>query len=215
MRKLILTVALVSLFGSFIANADEAAGKLREGAYLNKLFESTYNYTGNKDAQIVVFEFFDYNCPDCKAVTPNVLKLAAQDKDVKFVFIDYPKLGEVSTYAAKVAVAASLQGKYNEVHEALISHDGKLTSEEQVLDTIKNLGLNMDQLKKDIDSDKVNMILFNNLITGTNQSIKFIPAFLIGYAKEPHNARIFFDDDNDDAKVVQKNIEDYMVNLKK
>ncbi len=46
----------------------------------------------------------------------SVEKLLKDNKDIRFVFKDYPILGPVSTQAAKAALAAAKQGKYVEMH---------------------------------------------------------------------------------------------------
>src|SRR4051794_33826677 len=40
---------------------------------------------GNPQGKITVVEFFDYRCPYCKAALPEITKLIADNKDVRFV----------------------------------------------------------------------------------------------------------------------------------
>ena len=80
---------------------------------------------GPADAKVTVVQFFDYRCPYCKAVAGDYVRLAQQERDVRFVFKEWPILdrgGEpISEYAARAALAAKAQGKYLPVHQALMS----------------------------------------------------------------------------------------------
>ena len=80
---------------------------------------------GPADAKVAVVQFFDYRCPYCKTIADDYVRLAQQQPDVRFVFKEWPILdrgGEpVSEYAARAALAAKAQGKYLQVHQALMS----------------------------------------------------------------------------------------------
>jgi protein-disulfide isomerase len=83
---------------------------------------------GNPDAPITVVEFFDYRCGFCKSAAPDVLALAAENKDVRVVMKEMPILADpqtgrigVSLQAAKVALKAKEKGNYPEVHRALMA----------------------------------------------------------------------------------------------
>jgi protein-disulfide isomerase len=80
---------------------------------------------GPADAKVTVVEFFDYQCPYCKAGTPEFMRLVKANPDVRFVFKEWPILDQgdkrTSHYAAQAALAAQAQGKYLAVHEALMA----------------------------------------------------------------------------------------------
>ena len=99
-------------------------------------------------------EFFDYNCGWCKKGFPEVMSLLEKDKNLRVVLKEFPIFGGDSDYAAKAAVAAQKQGKYWELHTALLGHEGKVTRE--VVDEIaKAKGLDMAKLKADMESPEV------------------------------------------------------------
>lgn len=79
---------------------------------------------GPANAKVTVIEFFDYRCPGCKAITPDLLRLMRANPDVRFVFKDWPILDRqgqpLSQLAARAALAAHQQGKYLAVYEALL-----------------------------------------------------------------------------------------------
>lgn len=81
---------------------------------------------GNKGAAVTIVEFFDYNCTFCKAFENTLTATVKADSSVRLVFKEYPILGPGSVEASRIALAAAKAGKYAEVHDALISHKGRL-----------------------------------------------------------------------------------------
>jgi protein-disulfide isomerase len=119
---------------------------------------------GSKNAPVTIVEFFDYNCGYCKAANDWVMKEASsKNGEVRVVFKEFPILRESSNLAAKAALAAHKQGKYREMHIALMKSkalapvkdgkedlDGTLSEIERVA---KSVGLDVARLKKDMESD--------------------------------------------------------------
>lgn len=103
---------------------------------------------GARKPDVVIVEYFDYNCPYCKKLVPALKVLLAQDPKVGLVYKDWPILGPVSEYAAASALAAGWQGKYLAAHDALIGGP-RLAQDDQVDDILQHAGVNMDALKKD------------------------------------------------------------------
>ncbi|MGL1728885.1 DsbA family protein, partial [Vibrio parahaemolyticus] len=59
---------------------------------------------GNKDGDITVTEFFDYNCGFCRRSYPDVAKLVGDDKKIRVVFKEFPILSKGSEEASRVAL---------------------------------------------------------------------------------------------------------------
>jgi protein-disulfide isomerase len=80
----------------------------------------------NPNGKVTVVEFFDYRCPYCKAALPALMDLIGKDKDVRFVFKEYPILDSegkpgVSKRASLAAMAAQGSGKYLQLHNAMMA----------------------------------------------------------------------------------------------
>jgi protein-disulfide isomerase len=103
---------------------------------------------GANNPDVVIVEYFDYNCPYCKKIVPTLQSLLAQDPKIAVLYKDWPILGPVSVYAASAALAAGYQGKYLAAHDALISGP-RLAKNEQVDGALQKAGVNMDSLAKD------------------------------------------------------------------
>ncbi len=110
---------------------------------------------GSKKAKVTIVEFFDYNCGFCKTSTPWIQEVMAKyPKDVRVVFKELPILDrrtQTSRNAAKAAIAALKQGKYSEMHFALMK--GTALSENFINATAKKIGLNMKKFKADMNSE--------------------------------------------------------------
>ena len=139
---------------------------------------------GNADGDAVVVEFFDYNCGFCKRVSPDVKALLAADPGLRVVYREWPILGEGSVFAARAALASRAQGKYEEMHWALMEMRGR-AEEASVLSAARSLGLDIDQLVADMNSATVEEHL--ETTRGMAQGLGFTgtPAFVIGDALVP------------------------------
>jgi protein-disulfide isomerase len=134
---------------------------------------------GNPDGDITVVEFFDYNCGYCKRGFHNIRELIEKDKNVRVVFKELPILSKDSEDAAKIALAARAQGKYWELHQALIESKGRVT-EAYALEAAGKLGLDVAKLKADKDSDAVKGELARVEALARKMNITGTPHFLVG-----------------------------------
>ncbi len=136
-------------------------------------------FIGNATGDVTVVEFFDYNCGYCKQVFHPIRDAVLQDGKIKFVFKEYPILGESSVLAAKAALAAHKQGKYIEFHTALMDFRGN--KDDSVITKIAtDLGLNVAQLKTDMASPEIEQALQENFKLAQSLNINGTPGFIIG-----------------------------------
>src|SRR6266700_7342852 len=82
---------------------------------------------GNVDGDITIVEYFDYQCPYCRKVEPELRQVVQDDGKVRLVLKDWPILGEVSKIAARTALAAKYQDKFIQAHDAMIGVASRLT----------------------------------------------------------------------------------------
>ena len=130
---------------------------------------------------VVVVEYFDYNCPYCKKLVPTLKALLAQDSSIGLVYKDWPILGPVSEYAAASALAAGWQGKYLAAHEALLSGP-RLAQVDQVDDILQHAGVNMEALKKDRvgHAKEIAALLERNDAEAQALGLKGTPGIVVG-----------------------------------
>src|ERR1700744_2959371 len=75
---------------------------------------------GNANGDISIVEYFDYNCPYCRKLEPELRQVVYDDGKVRLIWKDWPILGPVSIIASKMALASKYQDKYVQAHEALM-----------------------------------------------------------------------------------------------
>lgn len=140
-------------------------GQLREMAaraepYLEML-QATENagIVGDAAAEVKIIEYFDYQCPHCKANYTVLARLLAEDKTVALMPKYLPILGDgsendMSLYGARAAEAARLQGKFAAFHEAMIQSELPI-SREGVDVIAARVGLDVARLHRDMASPAV------------------------------------------------------------
>lgn len=134
--------------------------------------------SGNPEGTTTLVEFFDYNCPYCKQALSAMLDMKKDDPDLRIVWKEFPILGPISRYAARVAMAADRQGKYDAFHEAAMSAT-RLRSEDQVLKIAAKVGLDMDRLEKDMTDPAIDAYLKETIQLAQSLGITGTPSFFV------------------------------------
>jgi protein-disulfide isomerase len=147
------------------------------------LFSSKFQANiGNPSGSATLVEFFDYNCHYCKGALPDVVKLMKDDPNLHVVLKDFPVLGPGSVEAARVASAARNQlpgDRFWAFHNKLLSMHGPIGKAE-ALSVAKELGLDMDQLAKDMESPEINAGLQQIMQMADSLQINGTPSFVVG-----------------------------------
>ena len=158
---------------------DDEAQAAKLAALPSILADTSIPSLGPDDAAITIVEFFDYNCGYCKGATKWVMnKLDSEQHDVRVVFVDLPILAPSSVTAAKASIAAEKQDKYREFHSALMKVSG--LNEDKIFQVAKKIGMDVEQLKKDMASDEVTLRLDRNIALSRQAGVEATPGFFIG-----------------------------------
>ena len=145
-----------------------------------ELFANDKNipWQGEENANVILIEFFDYNCGYCKKSLDAITNILKSYNNIKISFRDYPILSTTSTSAAKAALAAQKQGKYFNFHSNLMKFQGNLT-EEDIFNIAKSSGLKIKQLKLDMDDPEIVTIINDTRDLAKSLGIRGTPTFLI------------------------------------
>ncbi len=133
---------------------------------------------GNPKGDVTIVEFFDYNCGYCKRAFSDIAKLVEQDAKVKLVLKELPILSKGSEEAARVALAAKAQGKYWDVHRALLTLRGQ-ANEQTALAAAEKAGADMTKLKADMKSEAVTQEIARVRELAQSMGIQGTPHFLV------------------------------------
>ena len=79
------------------------------------------SWRGAAKPDVVMVEFFDYACPYCRSSNPHVDQLLKEDKGLRIVYRELPILGPESVAAARLSLAASQAGRFNQFYHALFA----------------------------------------------------------------------------------------------
>ena len=135
--------------------------------------------SGNPKGDVTLVEFFDYQCGYCKQSLKPVRDLLETDRQLRVVWKEFPILGPVSRFAARVAMASKKQGRYLEFHGAVMGSRGKLT-EDRVMAIAGSVGLDIQRLRRDMEDPAIENYLDETIRLARVLGIRGTPAFVIG-----------------------------------
>ncbi|MBO7244562.1 MAG: DsbA family protein [Alphaproteobacteria bacterium] len=162
--------------------------KMKE--YVEKISkDSNYYSLGNKDGKFVIIEFFDYRCGWCKRTNSALWAEidAKKAPNIRWIPVDAPIFGEGSALISKYVLAAGKQGKYSEMHHEVASATGNL-DKAALEELAKKVGLNMDQLAKDVDSDAIKNQLEANMQMAQEIGVQGVPFMIVN--GKPHGGAL-------------------------
>ena len=141
---------------------------------------------GNAGGNISIVEYFDYQCPYCRKVEPELRQVVHEDGKVRLVWKDWPILGPMSVTAARMAQASKYQNKFAEAHDALIAINAKLT-EPKIREALAAGGVDIDRMDRDLASNEsaINTTLTRNNDQATAFEFRGTPAFIVGKFRVP------------------------------
>lgn len=154
------------------ANAGEVA------KYRRQLEADPRDLVVNPGGRITVVEFFDYRCGYCKVVTPEIVKLIAENPDVRFVFKEFPIFGEVSETAARLALTPQAKAKGFALHKAWMADRGL---DEAALDRhLAEAGLDPKAVRKAAMDPAIDAQLNDVRTLARGLGLQGTPAFVVG-----------------------------------
>lgn len=159
---------------------DAAAAKAILKAHTADVFQDPDSPVGgNPSGNVTLVEFFDYNCPYCRAMAPVMEKAEAADPQLRIVYKEFPILSQGSVFAAKAALAANKQGKYVAFHRALFKVRGQV-DEGKVLEAAGTVGLDVARMKADMQDAAIERMLDKNIKLAQALHITGTPGFVAG-----------------------------------
>jgi protein-disulfide isomerase len=150
-------IVVIIIGGIWIADHKKSGGSGGGNA------SPTNHVTGNTSSPVKLQEYGDYECPYCGQYYPIVKQVVTMyNKQISFQFSNLPltQLHPNAFAAARAAEAASLQGKFWQMHDLLYQNQNEWVNssnpESVFVNYANQLGLNSSQFKSDYSSDKVN-----------------------------------------------------------
>lgn len=170
-RRDLLTVALSSVF---LPKITEAKEQPREDHPIWSVF-------GNPKGSVTIVEFFEYQCPNCKKLHPQLEELLKDNKSIRLIMRDWPIFGDTSVYASRMALAAGYSGQHEQAFGALMKVPGRLTLK-RVDETLRAAGIHTDRVRDALEQnfDTIQGRLDHNAAQAKSLGLAGTPAFIVG-----------------------------------
>src|SRR5204863_1985994 len=140
---------------------------------------------GNPDAPVTLEEFGDFQCPPCGQFAGFVNELLKEyDSRLRLIFRNFPlSAHEHAREAALAAEAAGFQGKFWEMYDTLYREQAvwsKAPNARELFESYAGtIGVNLDQFKKDVNSDKARERVDSDQALADSLGIKVTPTLFI------------------------------------
>jgi protein-disulfide isomerase len=141
--------------------------------------KATFQVAGDLDSNYTVVNYTSYGCVMCKEmhkITSEALKIR---DDVRFVARPILLGNDKADKLVKLALAAGLQGKFWEIHNALMEYPEFEIPDLFVEETSLLYGLNYNKMLEDAEGAEVAKIAKDNLRSMRRVGVDYMPSFVI------------------------------------
>lgn len=186
-RRTLLTGGLVTaVAGTGLLSIFRPPAFAQELTVEDVLFDTANPVLGNPEGDVTLVEFFDYQCPYCKANHPPLMETVAADGNVRLVMKDWPIFGAPSVRASQLALGAASLGRYEAANTALMETEGKL-SDRLIEETLELAGFDVAALDKAYraDREKWDGLMRRNSQQASLIGLQGTPAFIVGTTLYP------------------------------
>jgi protein-disulfide isomerase len=149
-----------------------------------------------KTSVVKITKFSDYQCPACKYYG-QLLDMAKEEfgEKIEVTYKNYPlRMHQYANLAARAAEAAKAQDKFIEMHNMIFEGQENWSTgnaKAAFIGYAKELGLDMDQFNKDLDSARMNRIVLADKREGTSLGVNSTPTFYINGQKVERMPRTY------------------------
>jgi protein-disulfide isomerase len=193
-RFVVIMLVCISVFvgllfvGKKDANAPSGGG--------NSTVQASNHTVGKGTSGVVLIEYGDFECPACGAYYPIIKQIKEKFGDqITFQFRNYPllQIHQNAMAAHRAAEAAHKQGKFFEMHDMLYERQQSWKSDSNPANVFEGyaaeLGLNIDQFKKDVSSSEINAIIQADIREAQAVKATSTPTFVLNGKKIDENPR--------------------------
>lgn len=184
---LIVGAIFIAVLGIYVISKKDASsdGYVKFSANSSKSdilkVQDNDNIKGNKSAAITIIDYSDYQCSYCIRYDSTLNQIiSVYPTQVRWVYRHFPLPFHKAAKDASIAVEASgAQGKYWEFHDKLVDNsqpDGRGLEKNDLTRYALELGLNMDQFKKDLKDQKYINKVESDTASGNTLKIQGTPA---------------------------------------
>ncbi len=142
---------------------------------------SSDHVLGPDHAPVIVVEYGDFECPNCRNAAPAVKMLLTRfPEEVRFAFRHFPleEFHPHALVAAEAAECAGAQGKFWQMHDVLFENQAHLKPK-HLLGYAEQLGLDMAQYVAAMDDEVYRQRVREHIASGRRSHLRATPGFFV------------------------------------
>ena len=162
-----------------IKNESEIKNKIAE--HQTELLDNNSNmFIGEKNANIVVVEFFDYNCSYCLKAHIKISEILKKNSNFKVILKHLPILSESSEKLSRLGIALSSINRkdFLEFHEFALKNAYSL-KESKLNKYFESKKIDYEKLKEISNNNEITKLLNKDILLAKELNINGTPAFVI------------------------------------
>ncbi len=145
-------------------------------------------YRGDPNAEVLMIEFADFQCPFCKSYVqntePQILREYVETGLVRVIYKHFPiPIHKNAPLAGAVAECAGQQGKFWEMHDRLFATQGEWSGQsdpQSIFDELaQEIGLDMEAYQACLDDPQVMDKITSDFDAGRRVGIRGTPNFIV------------------------------------
>lgn len=133
---------------------------------------------GNPDGAVTLVMFTDYACGYCRQSVPEVDALVKAHPDLRVVVRELPIIAPASEDAARWALAAAMQGRYDAFHQAMFAAGQPGTASIEAAARVA--GLDIDRARKASADPKIDQEIARNMEMARKLGVNGTPSWIVG-----------------------------------
>lgn len=170
-----------------LRNKQEAEQEKADASLLKQYRDEIFNNAqdpvgGNPKGTLTIVEFFDYNCGYCKRAKPFISEVLSENKEIRYIYKEFPILTETSYLAAKVSLAVQQlhADRYETFHNNLMERSAPIKDEGELAKAVVAAGMKWDEIKKKSQDPEIEKQLIATRQLAQQLNLTGTPAFIIG-----------------------------------
>jgi protein-disulfide isomerase len=138
---------------------------------------------GNPNADLVIVGFIDFECPFCQDAFPALRTMMNKyEKDILFIFRNYPVLGDQSSMLAQAGMCVNEQGKFWSFHDRYFPAQGQIQTSESLQSLLLASGVDLNSFSTCISEQKYRNMVQEDIYDALDLGVSGTPTFFInGY----------------------------------
>ena len=135
----------------------------------------------NPNGRTTLYEFYDLNCPYCRAASADIAAMVEHDQGLRLVLVPFPVLGIPSIMAGRVELAVAKLGtpkQFYDFHRKIYAQRGTIDGD-RALAVARGLGFDQKALLSAGNGDDITAIMKNHLTLGDSLGLAATPSFVI------------------------------------